>query len=158
MVENQPSEPLRSVVFHSRSTSTALNCVKQWLLSILHPHLCKLMKDHERFVAAESIPILLTTFIACENRRRFATFDGVPAKWRLRSECRNSILMTRHYLDLNSASDWFRSTTQIWVATQLTQIKTDTLIGKFRIPRRPWGEHDCEANAGQRLWKKKKVI
>ena len=101
-------------------------------------------------------PILFTTFIACENRRRFATFDGVPAKWRLRSEGRNSILMTRHYLDLNSASDWFRSTTQIWVATRLTQIKTDTLIGKFRIPRRPWDEHDCEANAGQRLWKKKK--
>ena len=64
--------------------------------------------------------------------------------------------MTRHYLDLNSASDWFRSTTQIWVATRLTQIKTDTLIGKFRIPRRPWDKHDCEANAGQRLWKKKK--
>ena len=125
-------------------------------MSILHPHLCKLMKDHERFVAAESIPTLFTTFIACENRRRFATFDGVPAKWRLRSECRNSILMTRHYLDLNSASDWFRRTTQIWVATRLTQIKTDTLIGKFRISRRPWDEHDCEANASQRLWKKKK--
>ena len=63
--------------------------------------------------------------------------------------------MTRHYLDLNSASDWFRSTTQIWVATPLTQIKTDTLIGKFRIPRRPWDEHDCEANAGQLLCKNK---
>ena len=63
--------------------------------------------------------------------------------------------MTRHYLDLNSASDWFRSTTQIWVATPLTQIKTDTLIGKFRIPRRPWDEHDCEANASQLLCKNK---
>ena len=29
-----------------------------------------------------------------------------PAKWRLRNECRNSILMTRHYPDLGSASDW----------------------------------------------------
>ena len=46
---------------------------------------------------------------------------------------------------------WWRVTTQIWVATRLTQILTDTLIGKFRIPRGPWDEHDCEANAGQRL-------
>ena len=27
--------------------------------------------------------------------------------------------------------------------------------GKFRIPRRPWDEHDCEASAGQRLCKNK---
>ena len=31
---------------------------------------------------------------------------GFPAKWRLRNERRNSILMTRHYSDLGSASDW----------------------------------------------------
>ena len=31
---------------------------------------------------------------------------GFPAKWGLRNECRNSILMTRHYPDLGSASDW----------------------------------------------------
>ena len=30
---------------------------------------------------------------------------GFPAKWRLRNERRNSILMTRHYPDLGSASD-----------------------------------------------------
>ena len=29
------------------------------------------------------------------------------------------------------------------------------LIGKFRTPRRPWDEHDCEANAGQLLYKNK---
>ena len=29
------------------------------------------------------------------------------------------------------------------------------LIDKFRIPRRPWDEHDCEANAGQLLYKNK---
>ena len=28
-------------------------------------------------------------------------------------------------------------------------------MGKFRIPRRPWDEHDCEANAGQLLCKNK---
>ena len=31
---------------------------------------------------------------------------GFPAKWFLRNERRNSILMTRHYPDLGSASDW----------------------------------------------------
>ena len=51
-----------------------------------------------------------------------------PAKWRLRNERRNSILMTRHYPDLGSASDWLnqishaarpiRSTTQIWEVTR----------------------------------------
>ena len=36
-----------------------------------------------------------------------AATTGFPAKWRLRNEHRNSILMTRHYLDLgqNCASD-----------------------------------------------------
>ena len=53
---------------------------------------------------------------------------GFPAKWRLRNERRNSILMTRHYPDLGSASDWLnqishaarpiRSTAQIWVVTR----------------------------------------
>ena len=56
-----------------------------------------------------------------------------PAKWRLRNERRNSVLMTRHSpdlgrLDLGSASDWsysvgnliqpIRSTTQIWGVTR----------------------------------------
>ena len=31
---------------------------------------------------------------------------GFPAKWRLRNERRNSILMTCHYPDLGGASDW----------------------------------------------------
>ena len=56
------------------------------------------------------------------------TNTGFPAKWRLRNERRNSILMTRHYPDLGRASDWLkqishaarpiRSTTQIWIATR----------------------------------------
>ena len=33
------------------------NCVKQ--LTILQLHFCKIMKDHEKFVAVESIPLLL---------------------------------------------------------------------------------------------------
>ena len=53
---------------------------------------------------------------------------GFPTKWRLRNERRNSILMTRQYPDLGSASDWsshvgnliqpVRSTTQIWIVTR----------------------------------------
>ena len=30
-----------------------------------------------------------------------------------------------------------------------------SVIGTFRIPRRPWDEHNCEANAGQLLCKNK---
>ena len=56
------------------------------------------------------------------------TITGFPANWRLRNERRNSILMTRHYPDLDSASDWlnqifheerpFSSSIQIWVVTR----------------------------------------
>ena len=61
--------------------------------------------------------------------RKQPTFGGAttgfPAKWRLRNWRRNSILMTRHYPDQGSASDWscrvgnliqpIRSATQVWV-------------------------------------------
>ena len=65
-------------------------------------------------------------------RRKQPTFldatTGFPAKWRLRNERRNSILMTRHYSAPLSASDWLkrishtaqpiRSTTQIKVESR----------------------------------------
>ena len=54
--------------------------------------------------------------------------NGSSAKERLRNERRNSILMTCHYPDLGSASDWLkqishaarpiRSTSQMWVVTR----------------------------------------
>ena len=60
--------------------------------------------------------------------RNATTCPPPTSKRRLRNEHRNSILMTRHYLDLGSASDWLkqishaarpiRSTTQIWVVTR----------------------------------------
>ena len=53
---------------------------------------------------------------------------GFPAKWRLRNERRNFILMTRQCPDLGSVSDWLnqishparpiRSTSQIWLVTR----------------------------------------
>ena len=64
--------------------------------------------------------------------RRQPTFRGVtkgfPSKWRLRNECRNSLLMTCHYPGLLKVFDWLkqvsiasrpiRSTAQIWVVTR----------------------------------------
>ena len=64
--------------------------------------------------------------------RKQATFgdttNGFPVKWRLRNEHRNSLLITLHYPDLGSASDWscrmgklihpIRNTTQIWIVTR----------------------------------------
>ena len=45
--------------------------------------------------------------IAWENKPTFGNATtGFPAKWCLRNEHRNSILMMRHYPDLSSASDW----------------------------------------------------
>ena len=41
--------------------------------------------------------------------------NGFPAKLRLRNGRRNSILMTRHYPDLGSTSDWLK---QIWRAAR----------------------------------------
>ena len=66
------------------------------------------------------------------NLRKKPTFGdaitGFPAKWRLRNQRSNSILMTRHYPDLDSASAWLnqishparliRSTTQISAVTR----------------------------------------
>ena len=77
-------------------------------------------------------PFWLSIDIAWENSRQLAMLPLVSPPddvWgRLRKERRNSILMTRHYPDLASASDWscrvgnliqpIRSTTQIWVVTR----------------------------------------
>ena len=62
------------------------------------------------------------------SRRRQLTFCDAfidfPAKWRLRNERRNSILMTCHYSDLASASDWLR---QLYLGAQHHQIRVVTL-------------------------------
>ena len=83
----------------------------------------------------EGFAVLLnwvTRVFNCASLRKQPTFGdattGFPAKWRLWNERRNSILMTHHYPDLGSASDWscrvgnliqpIRNTTQIWVVTR----------------------------------------
>ena len=80
-----------------------------------------------------SQPALITYYnLKYSSLRKQTTFcnatNGFSAKWRLRNERRNAILMTCHYPDLGSASDWlkqtshalcsFRNTTQIWVVTR----------------------------------------
>ena len=42
------------------------------------------------------------------SRHSYDTATGCPEKWPLRNMCRNSILMTRHYLTLGCASDWMK--------------------------------------------------
>ena len=73
-----------------------------------------------------------TLFTICTSLRKQPisgdATTGFPAKWRPRNQRRSSILMTCHYPDLGSASDWscrvrnlikpIRSTTQIWVVTR----------------------------------------
>ena len=72
--------------------------------------------------AGNSCSLVLATFVLRFKRRfrsstltKQPTFgDAItgfpppphPPKWRLRKERRNSTLMTRHYPDLGSASDW----------------------------------------------------
>ena len=56
------------------------------------------------------------------------TTTGVPAKWRLRNECRNSILMTCHYPTLGSASDWL-----IQISHAARPIRSTTQIAKCRL-------------------------
>ena len=78
---------------------------------------------------AESLLGTLIRMVARENSRYFATPWLVsPPNHISGTNTRNSILMTCHYSDLGSASDWsfcegnllqpIRSTTQVWVMTR----------------------------------------
>ena len=82
--------------------------------------------DNSRLFQKISEDYLRTLFISLRKQTTFREVtNGFPAKWRLRNERGNSILMTRHYPDLGSASDYscrswnllqpIRSNTQIWV-------------------------------------------
>ena len=87
---------------------------------------------------------LTATSLAWENSWHLATRPLVSraAKWRVRNERWNSILMTRHCPDLGSASDWLnqiphaarpiRSTPQIWVARR-HQYGISALISRTSI-------------------------
>ena len=59
------------------------------------------------FHLAALIPFLYLYILKKPPTFRHAT-GGLPAKRRLRNEPRNSILMTPHYPNLGSASDWLK--------------------------------------------------
>ena len=85
--------------------------------------LCDICQEYTKtsfcFVLSRCMFFLL--LVAWESSRHFT---GVSAKWRPRKDSRSSVLMTYHYPDLGSASDWLkqnslaarpiRSTTMIW--------------------------------------------
>ena len=63
-------------------------------------------------------------FGSLREQPTFRDATGFPAKWHLRNDYRNSILMTRHYPELGSASDWLRqifrqshAKTQTWLVS-----------------------------------------
>ena len=71
-----------------------------------------------------------------------AASTGFPAKWRLSNERRDSILITRYYLDLGSVSDWswrvrnllqpIKSTTQTWLVTH-HQYRFSALVSQTSV-------------------------
>ena len=97
----------------------------------------KIFDENSKFITFLQSTLVLQT--SCYNvafLRKQWTFGE-------RKEHRNSILMTRHYLDLGSASDWLnqishlarpiRSTTRIWVVTRhqygISALISQTLLG-----------------------------
>ena len=92
---------------------------------------------------------------------------GFPAKWHLRNERRNSILMTCHYTDLSSASDWscregnliqpIRSTTQIWVVTR-HQYAISALVSQMSLAEKPVVALPKNVTSFFRLFKRLKTV
>ena len=106
------------------------------LLPIYNPDLKIWIHVSQSNVPLETWPSRRATFVMSLVRpgqgslRKQPTFHdaitGLPAKWHLRNERRNSILMARHYPDLGRASVWLKqishaarkSSTQIWIVTR----------------------------------------
>ena len=65
----------------------------------------------------------VSEYIRVGKQPIFCNATGFLVKWRLRNDRRNSILMTCHYLNLSSASDW-----SCWVRNLYLPIKSTTLF------------------------------
>ena len=87
------------------------------------------------------------------QRKQLTFYDhttGFPVKWLLSKDFRNSILMTHHYPDLASTSDWLKqislvvrsitSPTQIWVLTR-HQYGISSVVS--------WGQSFCGETAAK---------
>ena len=68
---------------------------------------CQIKESHRQ--TSRHLPAI-KAFVNCSSLRKQPTFgdatNGFPAKWRLRNERSNSILMMCHHPDRGSASDW----------------------------------------------------
>ena len=69
--------------------------------------------DYKSYIYPNTDPKLYTKYDwTIHNLRQQPTFSnattGLPTKWRLRNESRNSIVTTRHHLDVGGASDWLK--------------------------------------------------
>ena len=108
-----------SLIF--KHTVTLLVDLEMLLLSLHALH------DNDILIILKSLSILFgIKFLSLRKQVTFGNATtGFPAKWCLRNKHRNFILITRHYPDLGSASDWLnqisqaarqiRRTNQIWV-------------------------------------------
>ena len=87
-------------------------------LEVAHPHSGSsstwflVQLEFRKLFAVRHHELDYLTEIDSDSLRRKSAFrdvtTGFPAKWSLRNERRNSILMTSHYPDLGSASDWLK--------------------------------------------------
>ena len=103
--------------FFSLSGFLFLNCYDFYPFFLRWQLFIKLEELSQKLL---KVCVIIYTYCSLRKQPTFCDVDtGFPAKWRLRNERRNSMLMTRHYPDLGCAFDWsIRSTTQIWVLTR----------------------------------------
>ena len=81
------------------TTHTQIQKCSNTRFSNVATHQCKTFKFHLHLLGKWKQMIISLANISWHHH-------GFPAKWRLSSDCSNSILMARHYPDLESASAW----------------------------------------------------
>ena len=100
-------------------------------MSLIFKHTVTLLVElemralHDTLMILKSLSILFgIKFLSLRKQPTFGdATTRFPAKWRLRNEHRNSIVMTCHYPDLGSASDWLNQISHaVWSIRSTTQI------------------------------------
>ena len=86
----------------------------------------------------------VSEYISVGKQPLFRNVTGFLVKWRLRIERRNSLLMTCHYLNLSSASDW-----SCWVRNLHLLIKSTTL---FQPPPQALRSSHCRGERETSDW------
>ena len=114
--------------FHSFIGCSSSDIQYKFVIQHTHTHTQKKKKQKPKRGRCNGTNICIAGYSLRKQPTFGDAITGFSAKWRLRNERRNSILMTRHYPDLGCASDWLnqishsarpiRSTTKIWVVTR----------------------------------------